>query len=258
VCSSDLPDFSTLTMNSVLEALGHAFFTLSLGMGAMLTYGSYIGRDFSLPRAALQISALDTLIALMACVVMFSIINTAGIEVSKSATILFTTIPTVLAKLPAANLVNALFYLLIGFAALTSTISLLEVVISYAIDELGWTRRRATLTMGGAITVFGVFNALSLGGSDFLTNFNPLGKSSTAGVFSTMDYLASNWFLPVGGFLIAIFTGWLLSPQLTRTELEDGHGLMKSFKGWLFLIRFVAPLAVGAIIVSVILGKEYQ
>jgi len=73
-----------------------------------------------------------------------------------------------------------------------------------------------------------------------------------------MDYLASNWFLPVGGFLIAIFTGWLLSPQLTRTELEDGHGLMKSFKGWLFLIRFVAPLAVGAIIVSVILGKEYQ
>ena len=73
-----------------------------------------------------------------------------------------------------------------------------------------------------------------------------------------MDYLASNWILPVGGFLIAIFTGWLLSPKLTRSELEDGHGLMKSFKGWLFLIRFVAPLAVGAIIVSVILGKEYN
>ncbi|MFT5232834.1 MAG: NSS family neurotransmitter:Na+ symporter [Candidatus Krumholzibacteriia bacterium] len=253
-----VPDFSTLTMNSVLEALGHAFFTLSLGMGAMLTYGSYIGRDFSLPRAALQISALDTLIALMACVVMFSIINTAGIDVSKSATILFTTIPTVLAKLPAANLINALFYMLIGFAALTSTVSLLEVVSSYAIDELGWTRHRATLTMGGVITIFGVFNALSLGGNSFLSAFNPLGKESTVGVFSTMDYLASNWFLPVGGFLIAIFTGWLLSPKLTRTELEDGHGLMKTFKGWLFLIRFVAPLAVGAIIVSVILGKEYQ
>ena len=253
-----VPDFSTLTMNSVLEALGHAFFTLSLGMGAMLTYGSYIGRNFSLPKAALQISAFDTLIALMACVVMFSIINTADIEVSKSATILFTTIPTVLAKLPAASLVNALFYLLIGFAALTSTISLLEVVSSYAIDELGWSRHRATLTMGGAITIFGVCNALSLGGNEFMSNFNPLGKASTVGIFSTMDYLASNWMLPVGGFLIAIFTGWLLSPKLTRTELEDGHGLMKSFTGWLFLIRFVAPLAVGAIIVSVILGKEYQ
>jgi NSS family neurotransmitter:Na+ symporter len=252
------PDFSTLTMGAVLEALGHAFFTLSLGMGAMLTYGSYIGRDISVPRAALQISALDTLIALMACVIMFSIINTSGIEVAKSATILFTTIPTVLVKLPGAGLLNALFYILIGFAALTSTISLLEVVSSYAIDELGWSRPRATLTMGSVITVFGVLNALSLGGSEALTAINLIGRQSTAGVFGTMDYLASNWFLPVGGFLIAIFTGWLLSPASTRKELEDGHGVLSSFKGWLFLIRFIAPLAVGAIIVSVILGKEYQ
>ncbi len=252
------PDFSTLTKGAVLEALGHAFFTLSLGMGAMLTYGSYIGRDISVPRAALQISALDTIIALMACVIMFSIINTSGIEVAKSATILFTTIPTVLVKLPGAGFLNAIFYLLIGFAALTSTISLLEVVSSYAIDELGWNRRRATLTMGTVITIFGVLNALSLGGNATLTSINLIGRDSTAGVFGTMDYLASNWFLPVGGFLIALFTGWILSPKLTRTELEDGHGLLKSFRGWLFLIRFIAPLAVGAIIVSVILGKEYQ
>jgi len=252
------PDFSTLTKGAILEALGHAFFTLSLGMGAMLTYGSYIGRDISLPKAALQISALDTLIALIACVIMFSIINTSGIEVKKSATILFTTIPTVLVKLPGAGLLNALFYILIGFAALTSTISLLEVVSSYAIDELGWTRPRATLTMGLVITVFGVLNALSLGGNSTLSSINLIGRQSTAGVFGTMDYLASNWFLPVGGFLIALFTGWLLSPKLTRDELEEGHGVMKTFPGWLFLIRFAAPLAVGAIIVSVILGKEYQ
>ena len=252
------PDFHTLTMGAVLEALGHAFFTLSLGMGAMLTYGSYIGRDISVPRAALQISALDTIIALMACVIMFSIINTSGIEVAKSATILFTTIPTVLVNLPGAGLLIALFYVLIGFAALTSTISLLEVVSSYAIDELGWTRPRATLTMGIVITVFGVLNALSLGGNATLSSINLIGRQSTAGVFGTMDYLASNWFLPVGGFLIALFVGWVLNTALTRRELEDGHGPMGSFKGWLFLIRFVAPLAVGAIIVSVILGKEYQ
>lgn len=252
------PDFHTLTMGAVLEALGHAFFTLSLGMGAMLTYGSYIGRDMSIPRAALQISALDTIIALMACVIMFSIINTSGVEVAKSATILFTTIPTVLVNLPGAGLLIGLFYILIGFAALTSTISLLEVVSSYAIDELGWSRPRATLTMGGVITVFGVLNALSLGGNAKLSAINLIGRESTAGVFGTMDYLASNWFLPVGGFLIAIFTGWILSPRDNRKELEDGHGPMSSFAGWLSLIRFVAPLAVGAIIVSVILGKEYQ
>jgi len=252
------PDFSSLTSRAVLEALGHAFFTLSLGMGAMLTYGSYLGSDISLPKAALQISALDTLIALIACIIMFSIINTADITVSKSATILFTTIPTVLVQLPGANILNALFYLLIGFAALTSTVSLLEVVSSYAIDELGWSRHRATLTMGGAITVFGVLNALSLGGNETLTTFNPLGRASTAGVFGSMDYLASNWMLPVGGFLIALFAGWLLSPQTTRDELKHGQGAMPMYRPWLFLIRFVAPLAVGAIIVSVILGKEYQ
>jgi neurotransmitter:Na+ symporter, NSS family len=252
------PDFSTLTTGSVLEALGHAFFTLSLGMGAMLTYGSYIGKDISIPRAAFQISLLDTLIALMACVVMFSIINSADIEISKSSTILFTTIPTVFAQLPAAGFFNAIFYLLIGFAALTSTISLLEVVSSYAIDDLGWSRRRATLTMGTVITVFGVLNALSLGGNTTLSSINLVGRESTAGVFGTMDYLASNWFLPVGGFLIALFVGWILGASDSRDELKKGHGRFTWFKLWHFLVRFVAPLAVGAIIVSVILGREYQ
>lgn len=253
-----VPDFSTLTKGSILEALGHAFFTLSLGMGAMLTYGSYIGKNISIPRAALQISALDTLIALMACVIMFSIINSSDLDVSKSSTILFTTIPTVFATLPGANIFYAMFYLLIGFAALTSTISLLEVVASFAIDELGWSRPRATLTMGSVITLFGVLNALSLGGNTSLTAVNLIGRESTAGVFGTMDYLASNWFLPVGGFLIAIFVGWVISPRQSYAELEIGHGPVASFKLWHFLLKFVAPLAVGAIIVSVILGKEYQ
>ncbi len=252
------PDFSSLTTGAVLEALGHAFFTLSLGMGAMLTYGSYIGKEISIPRAALQISFLDTLIALMACVIMFSIINTSGMEVQKSATILFTTIPTVLVKLPGGGLLNALFYLLIGFAALTSTISLLEVVSSFAIDELRWSRHRATVTMGTVITVFGVLNALSLGGNETLSSINLIGRESTQGMFGTMDYLASNWFLPVGGFLIALFCGWILNTATTREELEDGHGPLRGYGLWHFLIRFVSPLAVGAIIVSVILGKEYQ
>jgi len=252
------PNFHTLTKGAVLEALGHSFFTLSLGMGAMLTYGSYMGRDISIPRAALVISFFDTLIALMACVIMFSIIYTSGIEVSKSSTILFTTIPTVLTKLPGAGLVNAMFYLLIAFAALTSTISLLEVVASFAIDELKWTRHRAVLTMGTVITVFGVLNALSLGASSRLSSINLIGRESTAGVFGTMDYLASNWFLPVGGFLIALFAGWLLGRGTTADELAAGHGEFRGYPAWRFLIRFAAPLAVGAIIVSVILGKEYQ
>jgi NSS family neurotransmitter:Na+ symporter len=172
---------------------------------------------------------------------------------------LFTTIPVIFFKLPAGALVSALFYLLVAFAALTSTISLLEVVSSYAIDELGWGRHRASLTMGAAIWVFGVLSALSFGGVDVLSRFNLIGRDSTAGVFGTFDYLASNWFLPVGGFFIALFTGWILTSKASRDELEEGHASLSwSFTMWRFLIRFAAPAAVGVIIVSVILGAEYQ
>jgi len=253
------PNFSDLTAGAILEALGHSFFTLSLGMGAMLTYGSYMRKQDSIPRAALTICFLDTLIAIMACVIMFSIIFSFDFEVSKSSTILFTTIPVIFYKLPGGTVICGLFYLLVSFAALSSTISLLEVVASFAIDELGWDRRRSALTTGAAIWVFGFFSALSVGGVEALSTFNPIGRSSTAGVFGTLDYLASNWFLPVGGLLIALFAGWFLTGRESREELEVGNGpLGRSFGVWRFFIRFAAPAAVGAIIVSVILGAEYQ
>ncbi|MCD4749054.1 MAG: sodium-dependent transporter [Thermoanaerobaculales bacterium] len=252
------PNFSELTRGGVLEALGHSFFTLSLGMGAMLTYGSYMRKKTSIPRAAITVCILDTVIAVMACVIMFSIIFSFDFEIAKSSTILFTTLPVVFFKLPGGVVISALFYVLVAFAALTSTISLLEVVASYAIDEFGWARRRATLIMGGAIGLFGILNALSLGGVGALSEINFIGRPSTAGVFGTLDYLASNWFLPVGGFLVALFVGWVLTKDENRQELETGHGRMATFGIWRFLIRFAAPLAVGAIIVSVILGAEYQ
>ncbi len=253
------PNFSELTAGGVLEALGHSFFTLSLGMGAMLTYGSYMRKRDSIPRAALTICAMDTMIAIMACIVMFSIIFSFDFEVTKSSTILFTTLPVVFFQLPGGSAVSALFYVLVGFAALTSTISLLEVVSSYAIDELGWRRQRATLTMGAAILVFGTLSAVSLGGNATLSSINFIGRPSTAGVFGTLDYLASNWFLPVGGLFIALFTGWVLGRDESREELEKGNGPIGwAFPLWRFLIRIAAPIAVGAIIVSVILGAEYQ
>ncbi len=253
------PDFSTLTSRSLLEALGQAFFSLSLGMGAILTYGSYMRKDDSIPLSALQISALDTLVGLLACVIMFSIIFTFDMEVSASAGILFTTLPAVFYQLPGGGLIAAGFYLLVAFAALTSTISLLEVVSSYAIDELRWSRRQATLTMGGGIFVFGVLNALSLGGNAALSNLNVFGEGKD-GMFNTLDFLAANWLLPVGGLLIAVFAGWVMSSADTWDEVRQGHaGGARLYAGWRFLIRFVAPVAVGAIIFSIIfLGMEYQ
>jgi len=253
------PSFGELTTHAVLEAVGHAFFTLSLGMGAILTYGSYMGKNESVPLAGIAIAVIDTIIAILACIVMFSIIFTFDMDVTKSAGILFTTLPAVFYQLSGGGLIASAFYILVAFAALTSTISLLEVVSSYAIDELKWTRHQATLTMGLAIFLFGILNALSLGAVSGISNFSPLG-SAHAGLFNTLDYLASNWMLPVGGLLIAIFTGWFLSPKETWDEMRQGSpGCRSLYDGWLVLIRFAAPIAVGAIIFSIIfLGMEYQ
>jgi NSS family neurotransmitter:Na+ symporter len=255
------PDFANLRPSAILEAVGQAFFSLSLGMGAMLTYGSYMRRQNSIPRSVLEICVLDSAIGILACVIMFSIIFTFDLQISQSATILFTTLPTVLVQLPLGNLITGLFFLLIAFAALTSTVSLMEVVSSFAIDEMGWSRRRATLTMGSAITVFGALNALSLGSNAALSSLNLFGRASTAGLFASLDYLAANWLLPVGGLLIALFVGWILNPREVKDELQSGRpaALRRTFPILHFALRFVAPLAVGAILFSIIfLGAEYQ
>ena len=256
------PNFGDLQPSAILEAVGQAFFSLSLGMGAMLTYGSYMRRQNSIPRSVVEISLLDSLIGILACVIMFSIIFTFDLSVTQSAAILFTTLPAVLVQLPLGNLVIGLFFLLVAFTALTSTVSLLEVVSSYAIDELRWTRRRATLTMGLAITVFGVLNALSFGANATLSQINLFGRDSTAGLFSSLDYLAANWLLPVGGLLIALFVGWVLHPREVREEFEEGRSRTGAGAGFGFLrftLRLVAPIAVGAILFSIIfLGAEYQ
>jgi NSS family neurotransmitter:Na+ symporter len=254
------PNFGDLRPGSILEAVGQAFFSLSLGMGAMLTYGSYMRRESSIPRSVTEICILDSMMGILACVIMFSIIFTFDLEITQSATILFTTLPTVLVQLPMGPVVLGLFFVLVAFAALTSTVSLMEVVSSYAIDELGWPRHRATLAMGAGIGAFGVLSALSLGGNPVLSALNLFGKDSTGGVFASLDYLAANWLLPVGGLFIAVFVGWVLRPSDMLDELAEGHGRV-GFVATLLRIslRYVAPLAVGAIIFSIVfLGAEYQ
>lgn len=248
---------------TVLEAVGQAFFSLSLGMGAIITYGSYMSKKESIPRAAGLVCAMDTFIALIASVIMFSIVftamgNQAWPEEFASTGILFTTLPRMFYNLPGGVVLSPLFFLLVAFAALTSTISLLEVVVAYFIDHLKWPRIRATLIVGLTIFLFGILSALSFGGSETISGFNPF-HGRTTGVFDTLDYLATNWFLPVGGIFIAIFVGWILKPDLTREELELGGRRFQLIHVWQFLVRFVAPIAVGWIIYSVIfLGKTYN
>lgn len=250
------PNFSELGMDGLLEALGHAFFTLSLGMGAMITYGSYVAKDQSIVKASGVIVVLDTVIALVATIIMFSVIfSVPGMEEQVGGStvgMLFISLPELFySTVPFGRVLAPAFYILVAFAALTSTISLLEVVAAYAIDEHGIERKKATLMTGGAIFLVTVLCALSFGSSSGLSAFEIF--EGKAGVFGTLDHLASNWLLPIGGFLITLATGWFMTREDSEAELAlGGVPAWYSYGAWRFFIRFVAPVAVGAILVAVI------
>jgi NSS family neurotransmitter:Na+ symporter len=252
-----------LNPDMVLEAVGQAFFSLSLGMGAIITYGSYMRKKESIPKSAAMVCLTDTFIALLACVIIFSIIYSGETSVfgEDSIGVMFTSLPEMFYRNLAGGAILApLFFLLVAFAALTSTISLLEVVVSYFIDQLNWNRVKATIVMGLAIFSFGVLSALSMGSIKGMSSFNPFGlPDDSTGVLSSLDYLATNWFLPIGGILIAVFAGWYLKSRFTRKEIEEGHGPSRFHGAWKFLLRFVAPLTVGWIIYAVIfMGKAFN
>lgn len=231
----------SLTAAGVLEALGHAFFTLSIGMGAMLTYGSYLKRDDDIVSAAITVSVLDTVIALLACMVLFPIIFTFGLEPGQGPGLVFVSMPIALSQMGAGTFFSVVFFALLFFAALTSAISLLEVAVSYLIDEKGWLRHRAVLTFGGIIALVGIPSALS-GSTAFF-------GESFAGVFGrnwfdTFDYLATNWILPLGGLGISVFTAWRLDDAIRHREFLEGSKLAFFYKAWLLLLKFVVPVGI--------------
>jgi len=258
-------NFSDLPSTAILEAVGHAFFTLSLGMGAMITYGSYMNRKESIARNAALVVFLDTLIAIGACVIMFTIIfSVPGVKESVSANpigMLFVTLPNLLyTQIPFGSTLAPIFYILVGFAALSSTISLLEVLVSFLVDKLKMDRHKATIVAAASSYIITIFAALSLGALPFLSNLNIFGEGKN-GVLSTLDHLASNWMLPVGGLFITIFVGWFMDKKICQDEVRlykpDGSPKL-TYKFFRFFIKFAAPLAILAVIIAVILGKDFS
>jgi NSS family neurotransmitter:Na+ symporter len=227
----------------ILEALGHSFFTLSLGMGAMLTYGSYLSKKDDLVSASLLVSVLDTLVGVGACLVLFPIIFSFGMEPSAGPGLVFKSMPIALSQMKGGMVLIIVFFVLLFFAALTSAISLLEVVSSTLIDQLGWSRRRAVLTMATSIFLFGVPSALSGSGKVFGKWESTMGKN----FFDTMDYLASNWLLPLGGLFIALYVGWAMPEAKRAEEFRTGSRFGKLYPAWLWSLRILVPLAILAL-----------
>ncbi|MEM1023199.1 MAG: sodium-dependent transporter [Myxococcota bacterium] len=235
------PRVEDLSAEGFVEALGHGFFTLSLGMGAMLTYGSYLQEDDDIPSASLVIALLDTFVALAACLIIFPIIFSSSMEATAGPGLVFASIPVALSQMTGGNILSFVFFALLFFAALSSAISLLEVVASSAIDQLGWSRKRATLGVGLAITVLGIPSALSGGTELFGEGWEAIfGKN----FFDGFDWIASNVLLPVGGLLIALYTGWAMPEDVRRREFCQGSSFAGLYPAWLFVIRYVSPVAV--------------
>jgi NSS family neurotransmitter:Na+ symporter len=239
------PSPSLLTPQGILEGLGHAFFTLSLGMGAMITYGSYMRADQRLMRSAVTVAILDTLISMIAGVVIFSIVFTFGLEPDEGPTLVFSTLPALFARLPGGGFISSAFFILLAFAALTSAISLLEVVVAFFVDTYSWSRTRVAALAGLLIFLAGLLSAFSFNLlKEFLLPVGLLfGKELT--FFETIDKLASNLLLPLGGLFVSIYVGWKMNRLTLRGQFENWEGRFLRFL--FFLLRYVAPTLVGAV-----------
>jgi len=244
-----------LSARSVLEALGHSFFTLSLGMGAMITYGSYVGDDEDVAAASVTISALDTLISLLACLMIFPITFTFGLAPGAGPGLIFANLPIGFAQIPGGAAWGTLFFALLAVAALSSGISALEVVVAHAMDEFGWSRARASLTLAAAIALLGVPSALSgattVFGSGFAEWTTPLfGPGKGRNWFDTFDWLASNLALPLGGLGVAVFVAWRMGPAARERAFCAGSSWARAYWAWLWLLRWLVPLGVVVILLN--------
>ena len=246
------PDFSKVDGSVVLSAMGQAFFSLSLGLGCLCTYASYFGKDTNLGKTALNVSLIDTLVAIMAGFIIFPAVFSAGYQLDSGdigPSLIFITLPNVFQQafgsIPAlAYLFAVMFYFLLVVAALTSTISMHEVVTAYVSEEFSMKRRKAAWIVTLACSFVGVFCALSFGP---LAGVNIFGLS----IFDFFDYVSSNIFLPVGGMFISIFTGWYLDKKFVKDEItNEGAVRAPYFKAFVFVLRYVAPIAIGLILLN--------
>lgn len=238
------PDFSKINGKVLISALGQVFFSLSVGMGALITYGSYIQKNDNLTTTALSVTLSDTLVAILAGIVIFPAAFSFGIQPEAGMGLVFNTLPLIFNQMAGGYLFCLIFFVLLAVAALTSTISLLEVMVAYLVEEVHIQRKWATVFACVATMSLGVFASLSLMDN---TPFSVGGKT----FFDGLDFLSSNILLPIGGFLIVIFVGWYLGKKKFYDEItNEGKVKMRIKPVILFIIKFVAPLAIALIFVS--------
>lgn len=240
------PDFSKLTTSGILVALGHAFFTLSLGMAVMMAYGSYLPKKISIARTSITVSIIDTGVALLAGLAIFPIVFANGLEPGAGPGLIFQTLPLAFGQMPMGSLFGTLFFVLLIFAAWTSGISLLEPIVEWLEERQGMNRTVSTLGAGFVCWALGIASILSLNlWSDFAPlGFIPMLEGKT--IFDLLDFFTANIMLPLGGLLVALFAGWIMSREAMEQELSLSPGM---FNLWFVTLRFITPVAVAVVFI---------
>jgi len=229
------PDFSQVTWKTVLIAMGQAFFSLSLGMGALMVYGSYLSSEISIPQTCVIVASLDTLVALLAGLAIFPIVISSGLEMTQGPGLIFQTLTIAFGAMPGGQLFGTLFFILLIFAAWTSSISLIEPMIIWLIEKYNTTRIQAAIISATLAWLIGIGTIISFNiGSDI--------KIFNMNIFEMLDYLTSNILLPMGGIMITIYVSWLISKENIDSELKIKSRLLRLV--WYFSARIIAPLAV--------------
>ena len=238
------PDFSKITGKVMVEALGQGFFSLSLGMGVLITYGSYVKKEDNLTSTAFSVVIADTAIAILAGLVIFPAAFSFGVKPEAGMGLVFNTLPMLFNQITGGYWFCLIFFVLLAIAALTSTISLLEVLVAYLSEGMHLKRTWATVIACAGTMVLGVFASLSLMSE---TPFAVAGHT----VFDMMDFLSSNILLPIGGVLIVIFVGWRLGKQKFFEEVTNEGALKAPLKRIIFfIIRYLAPVAIAIVFIS--------
>ncbi len=249
------PDWSKLTGRGVIAAVGQAFFSLSLGMGTMITYGSYLSRKENLVTSASWVCALDTLIALLAGFAIFPALFSVGLEPSIGAGLIFVVLPNIFNKIFLGNLFGAGFFLLLAIAAITSLISIVEVPAAYFIDERKWSRRKAVLVSGGGAFLAGIPAALSLGAVPSLSSLMTI-EDRTYGFLDLMNLLFGQYSLIIGSLGVAIFVGWKWGLSNLFAELREGHPEFRAERLFGFFIKFFCPIIIALLLIYLIINPN--
>ncbi|MBB4210964.1 NSS family neurotransmitter:Na+ symporter [Rhodothalassium salexigens DSM 2132] len=236
------PRLSDLTTDNILQALGQAFFSLSLALGAIMTYGAYVPRDYSLPRSAFIIAAADTAVAILAGLAIFPLVFQYGLEANAGPGLVFITLPLAFAEMPGGVIVGGAFFLLLSIAALTSAISLLEPTVSWLEEKRGIARAKAAVWGGLAIYLVGIGSVMSFNVWSDVTFWRGT-------VLDNIDFITNNVMMPLGGLGIAVFVAWFMNPEAVRSEVTGISDRL--YKAWLNLLGFVCPVALAAIFFSV-------